>query len=353
MLYDELIAPLLFLQDPERAHERVLVALQHLPSPPAWLPQPSLPTRFLRRELLNPIGLAAGLDKNASCLGAWSWLGFGLVEVGTLVPQPQAGNSKPRLFRLPEAKALINAMGFNSLGVDVARQHLLAGPSPATLLLNIGKNATTPIAAADQDLCAVIAALKGLGHGFVMNVSSPNTAQLRELQAPQPIRALVEACVREAQGTPVLVKMTADLPPSDLDASVDAALQGGAAGLILSNTTVARPLEIQGHPHAVRGGGLSGAPLKEAATRAIAQAYRHTRGRVPLVGVGGIATPQDVWEKMAAGADVVQIYTALIYQGPLLPRRLVAGLRVLMEIQGMKDVSQIAGCGLAVPAALN
>ena len=339
------LRPLLFRLDAETAHHLTLRALEGASALPGWAPlarrwtAPADPR--LRRTLwagtawersfASPVGLAAGLDKNAQAIPAFGALGFGFLEVGTVTPRPQAGNPRPRLFRLPEDAALINRMGFNNAGAAALRERLgrlPLGARPVPVWVNIGKNKDTPNEAAAEDYRACVRSLQALADAFVVNVSSPNTPGLRALQSADDLGALVRAVVSEVEAgrtrtlnfPPVLVKLAPDLHPADFEASVGAALEAGAAGLILTNTTLGR----EGLHGAARGeaGGLSGEPLRERSTTLIREAARLTGGRVPLVGVGGVGSARDVLDKLEAGASLVELYSALVYGGPGLVGRI-------------------------------
>lgn len=354
MVYRELVRPLLFRRDAEDAHHQVLHGLQlwqHFPLGSELaralqtVEDPRLNTRALGMDFALPIGLGAGLDKHAQAVQTWGWLGFGHAELGTITPRPQPGNPRPRLFRLPEHAALINRMGFNSLGAQAVAENLRgAQPYGLPIGANLGKNKETPNEQAVDDYLTAIADLQGLCDWFTLNVSSPNTPDLRKLQEPRAMRSLVEQAVRAAGKTPVLVKLAPDFAPGELEATVDAVLEGGAAGLIASNTTLTRP-HVAGHARAQETGGLSGQPLRELATQTVARVYARTQGRVPLVGVGGIATAEDAIDKLLAGANLLQVYSALIFEGPGLVRRLHLGLLEWMDREGVRDLAGIVGMG--------
>ena len=353
-LYRELARPVLFAEDAENAHQSVLRALaawQRVPVAAALIQTltaidaPRLATTAFGCHFALPIGLAAGLDKDAEAMATWAWLGFGHAEAGTMTPRPQPGNPRPRLFRLPAATALINRMGFNSAGTRRVAENLAATPAVTMPIgANIGKNKETPNAAAVDDYLLAISDLRGRCAWFTLNVSSPNTPDLRQLQEPARLRDLVAQSVRAAAPTPVLVKLAPDFGAGELEATVDAVLEGGAAGIIASNTTLQRP-GLGGGLYAGEAGGLSGAPLRALATQAIRRVRSRTAGRVPIIGVGGIATADDAWEKLLAGADLLQIYTALIYDGPGLVRTLHGDLLQRLEREGARSLSEVVGQG--------
>ncbi len=326
-----LVRPLLFLLDPERAHHLVLDLLERMPpalqrglgAPPA----PTGPWSLFGRPLGSPIGLAAGLDKDARALPAWQHLGFGFVEIGTVTPRPQPGNPPPRIARLPRERALVNRMGFPSEGVEAVARRLESfrerGRWPAIPVgANLGKNKTTPPEEAPRDYATLAARLGPLVDYLVVNVSSPNTPGLRELQLTRPLSAIVRATVEAAGKVPVAVKLSPDLDDDALEAAVETALEAGARGFIATNTTRSRPTEAsRRHPE----GGYSGPALHPLARRCILKVLEVTAGRVPVIGVGGIHRPEQVADLLDRGCAAVQVYTALVYEGPGLPRRLAAG----------------------------
>jgi dihydroorotate dehydrogenase len=296
-------------------------------------------------ELRHPVALAAGLDKEAEAVDGLLALGFSAVEVGTLTPKPQPGNPTPRLFRIPEQRALINRMGFNNHGAANAAEHLRTRTwHPAPVGVNIGKNKDTPLERAVDDYVACVDTLAPLGDYVVVNASSPNTPGLRKLQEPEQLTALLRAVKARvdqvAPGKPLFLKIAPDLTPEAVDEVVDVVLACGLSGLIATNTTIARPFE---HPVAKEAGGLSGAPVREAATAVIRRAYARSRGTLPIIGVGGVFTAEDVYEKLRAGASVVQVYTGFIYEGPDMVRRLLEGLGPLLARDGFRSVREAIG----------
>lgn len=333
---------MLFALPPETAHAWGLALLRR----PGWIrastPSQS-PVVLGGVRFPNRLGVAAGLDKDAVAVAGLAKLGFGFVEVGTVTPRPQAGNPKPRLYRLARDEALINRMGFNSAGVDAVaanlrryREHAPAGAGvPATagvpVGVNIGKNLDTPLAEAERDYLACFEALYNLGDFATLNVSSPNTPGLRDLQAAAAVRRLTEALTAARKRLtpprnapkPLLVKVAPHADERALEATAAAALTAGADGFVATNTTSARPPALRSK-HAAQAGGLSGAPLRAQALRTV-RALRRLIGDGPIViGVGGVCTAADMRAMRDAGADLVQVYTALVYQGPGLPRRVLA-----------------------------
>jgi dihydroorotate dehydrogenase len=340
MLYDRLVRPALFTLEPERAHEAtigLLAALGPLLRPLRGrlgpVDDPRLARTVLGLRFPNPVGLAAGFDKQAACLDAWEGLGFGFVEVGTVTAEPQPGNPRPRLFRLPEDRALVNRLGFNSEGAEaVARRLAAAGPRRIPVGVNLGKTRAVPLERAAADYEASFDRLAPLADYVTVNVSSPNTPGLRDLQAARQLRDLVSALAarnrrlapgRAGRPRPILVKLSPDLADADLDAAVDAALEAGADGLIATNTTLGR--EGLTTP-TTEAGGLSGRPLAARARAVVAAVHRRTGGRVPVIGVGGIFDAADARAMLDAGASLVQVYTGFVYGGPFTVARICRGL---------------------------
>ncbi len=317
---------------------------------------PSLRTSCLGLEMENPIGLAAGFDKgdvNASGLFA---LGFGHVEIGTITPRPQAGNPRPRLFRLPEHRAILNRMGFNNDGAEAVAQRmasLLPGARLGAIGVNVGKNKDTPNERAEEDYVACIERLQPCADYLVVNLSSPNTPGLRALQDREPLERLLRACVARTRPAkrPLLVKLAPDLAPEALDEAVDVAFASGADGIIATNTTVQRPGGVDRHPLARETGGLSGAPLEPMATAAVRRIYARTRGRIPVIGVGGVMSAEDVYAKIRAGASLVQTYTGLVYGGPGFVRQVLRRLPALLARDGFARVSDAVGADHRSPVS--
>jgi len=328
LLY-RLARPVLFRLDPEDAHHLVLRGAAVCPDALARLLGPRLPqgleTQVAGLNLPTPIGLAAGLDKEAQAVPLWAHLGFGFVEVGTVTPKPQPGNPRPRVHRLPEHRALINSMGFPSDGAEgmAARLQRLrdARRWPATPVgVNLGKNKDTPADQAHEDYRLLAQKFRGLADYLVVNVSSPNTPGLRELQSPDALARITGTVVQEAPDLPVFVKLSPDLEESAIGQAVETVLGVGVQGLIATNTTVSRPVPSQ------QKGGLSGAPLHALALGRVQAVLDAVSGRVPVIGVGGIDTVPKAADLLARGCAAVQIYTGFIYEGPGLPARLAWGL---------------------------
>lgn len=325
------IRPALFSLDAERAHELTLGALGAAPSAWAALAQATVdrPAASLRRQvagltLAGPVGLAAGLDKDGVAIPFWAALGFGFVEVGTVTAHPQPGNPRPRLFRLPEQRALINRMGFNNHGSEALAGRLRklreAGRWPAVPVgANLGKSKVTALEDATADYVLSAQRLAGLADYFTVNVSSPNTPGLRTLQDRAVLERLLPAVREAAKGAPVFLKLAPDLADEALDDLVALAAEVGVAGVIATNTTIRRDM-LPSDPH--QDGGLSGRPLAPIARHAIATVLRAASGRLPVIGVGGIETADQVRELLEAGCAAVQLYSSFIYEGPGLPGRL-------------------------------
>jgi len=336
------IRPLLFRIDAERAHRLTIAALATAPLPAAPASDPALGSEVAGLHFPNPIGIAPGFDKNAEAPDALLRLGFGFAEVGTVTPLPQAGNPRPRLFRLVEDEAVINRMGFNNAGAEAAAGRLRARQGrPGIVGANIGANKD----AADRiaDYAAMTRIMAPLASYLTVNISSPNTPGLRALQDEGALAELLDA-VLEARGalrTPVFLKLAPDLEPADIDAICRIALDRRLDALIVSNTTISRPPLRS--PHAGETGGLSGAPLKALALQRLRDFRRASGGAIPLIGVGGIATADDAWERIRAGASLVQLYSALVYEGPGLVKRIAAGLSQRLAREGMTSIAQAVG----------
>jgi len=339
MLY-ALARPFLFSLDPERAHELALPALKlsgkigaaaliGLPGKPIDGPH----VQAMGLDFPNPVGLAAGLDKNAEFIDALAKFGFGFIEVGTVTPRPQPGNPKPRLFRIPQAEALVNRMGFNNHGLDRFVANVKAARYDGVLGINIGKNFDTPIERAADDYVACLERVYALASYIVVNISSPNTRNLRQLQSGEELGPLLERIMKargkQARATkrhvPLVVKIAPDLDPEALGVIAETLADRGVDGVIATNTTVSRQ-GVKGLPHGEETGGLSGAPLRERSTAVVRELARLLGGRMPIIGVGGIMSAADARAKLDAGASLVQVYTGLIYRGPHLVRDVVAGL---------------------------
>jgi dihydroorotate dehydrogenase len=355
-LYKWAMRPALFALDAERAHDLTMATLRQPLVQRALrfglhpLQRDSLRQRVFDLPFENPVGLAAGLDKQGTAIATWAALGFGFVEIGTVTPRAQPGNPRPRLFRLPEDLAIINRLGFNSVGASgVARNLAAAGRSTIRLGINVGKNRETSNERAGEDYIRAVEALHPFAEYFVVNVSSPNTPGLRDLQERQTLRTLIEQvvtrvrAVRPEKAVPVLVKVSPDMAPADLLGSVDAAVEGGAVGAIATNTTIGRGALKTSAPLATEAGGLSGAPLRAAADEACRLLFRHLGPGVPIIGVGGVFTADQAYERIRAGASLVQLYTGLIYEGPGVISRILHGLAERLARDGFSNVTEAIG----------
>jgi dihydroorotate dehydrogenase len=334
---------------PEAAHRLTIRALRAgLALGEQETDDPLLRTRVWGLEFPNPIGLSAGFDKDAEVYAALLRFGFGFVEVGSITPRPQAGNPKPRVFRLPEDEAVINRLGFNSAGLAAAVTNLRRRRTERSGIvgINLGKNRDSVDAAADY--AAGTTALAALADYLVINVSSPNTPGLRALQESAALRELlahVQTARRAAvpeRPPPLLLKIAPDLAPADARDVAEVALAGGVDGLVVGNTTTGRPADLRSR-HARESGGLSGRPMFALSTELLREVFRVTEGRLPLIGVGGVSSGADAYAKIRAGASLVQLYTALIYQGPGLVGRIKRDLADRLRADGFATVADAVG----------
>jgi dihydroorotate dehydrogenase len=359
MLYRTLLRPALFRLEPETAHEFALHTLSlSLGSEAAR----EIVARRLSREpfgelrrfgltFKNPVGVAAGFDKNGRVVRQLCALGFGFVEVGTVTHLPQPGNARPRLFRLPRDRALINRQGFNNEGASALAARLAReGHPPCVLGVNIGKSRAVEMSDAIPDYLASFETVRAHADYVAVNVSSPNTPGLREMQRADTLAALLGALQRRnreaVRAVPLLVKVAPDLDEGELELIVDVARRAGIDGIIATNTTTSRAnlITATSAVAACGEGGLSGAPLRERATKMIANLYRLARGGLTIIGVGGVFTAEDAWEKICAGASLVQLYTGFVYQGFAVARDINEGLRRIVEREGFKSLDDAVGC---------
>ncbi|MGH7947637.1 MAG: quinone-dependent dihydroorotate dehydrogenase [Candidatus Binataceae bacterium] len=346
-VYARLMRPLLFRVDPETAHRVTLALLRAAPLGRATADPPQLKSTVFGVEFSNPVGLAAGLDKDALVPGAWQSLGFGFVELGTVTPLAQPGNAQPRIFRLPEHRALINRLGFPSAGMEAFARRLerfRPRRGAMQIAVNFGPNKDTPPDRVADDYAKLMARLGALADFVVVNVSSPNTPGLRSFQAPERLREIVgamRAVVAEAaRCPPLLVKIAPDLDREQLAAVCDAAVGLELAGIVACNTTIAH--EQLGVKSSIDGG-LSGHPLLRRAREVIRRAYDLAHGRLAIVGVGGIASADDAYAHIRAGASLVELYTGLIYEGPALVGEIKTGLARLLKRDGFRSISEAVG----------
>ncbi|MDM1290127.1 quinone-dependent dihydroorotate dehydrogenase [Acinetobacter indicus] len=333
MLYS-LARPLLFSLAPERAHELTLSLLKSGHKMGLMRQQVAAkPVTCMGIEFPNPVGLAAGLDKNGAYIDALAALGFGFIEIGTITPRPQAGNPHPRLFRLPQAKAIINRMGFNNDGVDKLIENVKAAKFKGVLGINIGKNADTPVEKAVDDYLLCLEKVYNYASYITVNISSPNTKNLRSLQSGDALTELLQtlkqrqlALAEEHQHyVPLVLKVAPDLEPSDIEFIAQQLLQFKIDGLIVTNTTLSRE-GVENLPHGDEAGGLSGAPVFEKSTACLAAFAKFLEGKIPLIGVGGILSGEQAVAKRNAGATLVQVYSGLVYTGPELVKDCVDAL---------------------------
>jgi dihydroorotate dehydrogenase len=333
MFYD-LARRFMFTQDAEWAHEFALKNLSRYAGTPlsaAWRQSVSnKPVNFLGLEFKNPVGLAAGLDKNAECIDAFSQMGFGFVEVGTVTPRPQVGNDKPRIFRLPESNAIINRMGFNNKGVDNLVNNVKAAKYSGILGINIGKNKDTPNEQGKDDYIFCMRKVFEHASYITVNISSPNTPGLRDLQYGAALDDLLQSLKNEQldliakhnKQVPMLVKIAPDLDPIQIEQVSESLLTNKIDGVIATNTTLERTA-VAGQQYAEEAGGLSGQPVRQRSTHIVSELKRLTQGKLPIIGVGGIDSPESASEKLTAGADLIQVYTGFIYKGPQLVKSIV------------------------------
>jgi len=359
-LYEFLIRPVLFQYESERIHDLTLEALGRAGRQPllleameAFFGAESLPVEVLGLKFPNPVGLAAGMDKRAAAVPAWQALGFGFCELGGVTWHDQPGNPPPRMFRAVREKALVNRMGFNNPGAPMLARRLaewrVAGLWPRHPVgINLGKSKITPLERAAEDYANSFRALRPYADFFVVNVSSPNTPNLRKLQDKEALTGILDCLHEQNRGDhprPVLVKLAPDLSNDALDDLLSLLDSRKVAGFVAANTTVSRPETTDRASAAAfaETGGLSGRPLARRATEMIAHLYRQTKGQAPIIGVGGIFDADDAWEKITAGASLVQVYTGLVFRGPSLAREIVSGLRRKLAAHGLARLSDAVG----------
>jgi dihydroorotate dehydrogenase len=363
--YHHCLRPVLFNLESERAHDFTLKKLSLVSQNPAlcnftgnFFCAPELPVEVFGLKFPNPVGLAAGMDKFAAAVPIWEQLGFGFCELGGVTWQAQPGNPPPRMFRALDAGAIVNRMGFNNPGAEAFAQKLAdwegRGQWPKHPVgINLGKSKVTPLEKAAEDYAHSFRLLRDYADFFVINVSSPNTPGLRQLQDKAALDEIL-AAVQEAQSAEpsvtrrrpvVMVKVAPDLSFEALDEVLEVAAARNISGIVATNTTVMRPQTDNARLQKIYAetGGLSGRPLRARSTEMIRHIFKQTRGRLPVVGVGGIFNANDAWQKMAAGASLVQIYTGLVFEGPGLPNKIVTGLIQRMRYEGINDPKEIVG----------
>jgi dihydroorotate dehydrogenase len=356
-VYRSLLKPLLFTLDPEFAHSLAIACVQSVGNSPQLQ---SVVSRFLSYEnprltqnvmginFPNPIGLAAGFDKNAIATGGWSSFGFGFAEVGSITFHGQSGNPQPRLFRLPKDEAIINRMGFNNIGAKAVAEALEVyyqqHKPHIPIGINLGKSKVTDLRDAKTDYSSSFKLLQNFGDYFVINVSSPNTVGLRDLQAVDTLQEiLITLQVENSQNKPLLVKIAPDLNDADIQAIVEMCLTNKVAGIIATNTTIARHHLKSPQSLISETGGLSGQPLKQRSLEVIRLISKDSGGKITIIGVGGIASVQDAWDKISAGASLLQLYTGLVYEGLPIVKTINAGLVQKLDQLGLDHISQAIG----------
>lgn len=375
-IYKFSLLPLLFQRvkaDPETAHQHILKTLAWIAQSPttdpywsqpirrfskAWcenicqLESPRLGQLLWQQSFANPLGLAAGFDKDGLAVACWPLMGFGFAELGTVTCHAQPGNPKPRLFRLPQDQAALNRMGFNNQGSAALAERLTYIPMIPSFPrgINLGKSKVTPLAEAAADYLQSFTRLKDLGSYFVVNVSSPNTPGLRSLQAKSQLEPILAALqTANTQQKPMLIKIAPDLAWEDIDDILELAQQHQLAGIIATNTTIAKEplvtkrLDITGNLVTEEAGGISGAPVRQRSTDVIRYIYQKTHGQLPIIGVGGIFTADDAWEKITAGASLLQVYTGWIYEGPWIVKNILNGLIKKLDEHKLDNIKDAIG----------
>ena len=346
--YTLFVRPFLALMDSEKAHKRALLGLRiasftvlgRMLLRIMYKPR-KLTSEAFGIEFNNPLGLAAGMDKRAEAMRGWENLGFGFIEIGGITEHEQTGNPKPRMFRSSKHRALVNRMGFNNPGSEKMAQHLSKSRKPSIpVLLNVGKSKVTSLEDAHLDYAKTVERCGEFVDGFVINVSSPNTPNLRELQKDEDLARIIEAVQAHSQNKPVLVKIAPDLEDLQIKSIVDTARGLGCAGIIATNTTLARP-DDEGIMS--QKGGLSGKPLKSRSTQIIRLIADHTDGNWPIIGVGGISSSEDAWDKIVNGASLIQIYSSMVFNGASVIKEIVNGLDKKLKSKGLSDLSQAIG----------
>ncbi len=355
MSFYSAIRPFVFMQDAESAHDKTLWLLQQFSKYQPALKllntlhcqsYPQLEVEYWGKKFKNPLGLAAGLDKDAKAFNAFFALGFGFVEVGTVTPLAQSGNPKPRLFRLTQDEALINRMGFNNSGVRALVKRLQNHQPLGVLGVNIGKNQVTPLESAVDDYVKAFCAVEHLADYVVINVSSPNTENLRQLQEASLLENLIDSVVsaktKQQSNTAILLKISPDLSDNQLSDIASLVKSKAIDGIIATNTTCSRE-GLRTQKFCGETGGLSGTPLKERANEVLRTFYQALPPTMPIIGVGGIRTAQDAYERFLSGASMIQIYTSMIYQGPAIVQKIHQGLIQLLEQDGVRHISEMIG----------
>ena len=355
-MYSRTIRPLLFRIDPETLHRWAIGRARWFALNPGMRPLLgglAAPTDDRLRQTLwgltfeHPVGLAAGFDKNAEAIATWPEIGFAFAEVGTITAHPQSGNPRPRLFRLPSDEAVINRYGFNNQGAAAVAERLATDPpSPAEIPvgINLGKSKVTPLEEAATDYLTSFQKLYPFGDYFAINVSSPNTPGLRQLQSQDNLDRIMTLLQKHNRDNkPLLIKIAPDLDWSQLDDVLEFARNKLVDGIIATNTTLGRE-GLKTAAIAQEAGGLSGPPVRSKSTEIVRYIYQQTQGKLPIIGVGGIDSTETAWEKIAAGASLIQLYTGLVYKGPGLPSQIVKGLLAKLEATGFATIAEAVGC---------
>ena len=351
LLWEKLIRPAMFRFDAERAHEIGISTLRKGLAAPFYSNASNFefgPVERFGLQFANPIGIAAGFDKNALVFNELSSLGFGFIEVGTVTLNPQKGNEKPRMFRLPDDQALINRLGFNNHGAAAISERLKNAKRKCVVGVNIGKNKDVPNEDAVENYLACFEKIHSVADYIAINVSSPNTPGLRDLQKGENLDELVSALQsrnRELEAKPLLVKIAPDLTDDDIEIAVDICIENRVAGIIATNTTISRDGLKTSKVDSFGAGGLSGKPLANRSTQVISQIYKRTTGKLPIIGVGGVFTAADAFAKIAAGASLVQAYTGFVYGGPTFAQDVNRGLERILDAKGFSSFEEAVGSG--------
>ena len=367
-LYKKLVRPVLFQTLAEQAHNHSLRLLSGATKSDALMnmmesfaSSPPLRSNLQHIHFPNPLGLAAGMDKNGIALPVWEKLGFGFCEIGGITGHPQTGNPKPRMFRAPSDLAIINRMGFNNEGLEKTIKQMVHwktnGQWPSSpVAINLGKSKITPLDEAPEEYLQLLKALWPYGDFFVVNVSSPNTPDLRKLQQTEALREILQA-LQQGQNSlqnehpklpkrPIFLKIDPDMSRSNLDEIIDVVQGSALEGIVATNTTLSRPetKDRPNYPHIYsESGGMSGTPLKKRSTEIIRHIYARTKGELSIIGVGGIFNARDAWEKIGAGASLIQVYSGMVYEGPTMARSIIEGIRNQMELHGFNSIQDIVG----------
>ncbi|MBX3298385.1 MAG: quinone-dependent dihydroorotate dehydrogenase [Acidobacteria bacterium] len=349
-LWEKLLRPAAFAFEAEHAHDLGIRALKHGLARAFYVEDPAFglnPFELFGLRFANPLGIAAGFDKNGMVLEPLARLGFGFIEAGTVTLRPQPGNPKPRMFRLPEDRALINRLGFNNLGAAALVANIRENQRRCVIGINIGKNKDVPNEEAVEAFAKTFEVVHPVADYIAINVSSPNTPGLRDLQrsdAFEPLVAELQARNRELGRKPLLVKIAPDLDDAGIKEITDICIDAGIDGMIATNTTVARRALRTPDVEQIGDGGLSGAPLFDRSNDVIRTVFRHSGGRMPIIGVGGVFTANDAFAKISAGASLIQAYTGFVYGGPAFAKEIVTGLGKILRERGFADVRSAVGC---------